>query len=103
MFPKARLLPAEDILGIESQPTGGGPFRIVVPRLPRIANFDDLDPIRAEPGVSVIIVAPGQPLPRDADLVIVPGSKATRADLTTLRANGWDIDIAAHLRRRKAR
>jgi adenosylcobyric acid synthase len=74
------------------------PLRITVPRLPRIANFDDLDPLRAEPGVAVDLVPPGRPLPL-ADLVLLPGSKATLADLASLRDEGWDIDILAHARR----
>ena len=41
----------------------------------------------------------GEPLPGNADLVLLPGSKATIADLQALRAEGWDVDIAAHLRR----
>jgi adenosylcobyric acid synthase len=69
-----------------------------VPLFPRIANFDDLDPLRAEPGVELILVRPGQPLPRDAALVILPGSKATLADLAFLRDQGWDIDLLAHHR-----
>ena len=88
-------------------PQGGGgsgwgwadaPFLIAVPRLPHIANFDDLDPLAAEPGVIVDMVASGRPLPRDAGLILLPGSKATRADLAALRAEGWDIDILAHRR-----
>jgi adenosylcobyric acid synthase len=75
-----------------------GDYCIAVPRLPRIANFDDLDPLRAEPGTRVVLVEPGQPLPRDADLVILPGSKSTRSDLAAFRANGWDIDLIAHHR-----
>jgi adenosylcobyric acid synthase len=67
--------------------------------LSRIANFDDFDPLRAEPEVALAFVAPGQALPGDADLVILPGTKATLADLAFLRAQGWDIDIQAHLRR----
>ena len=66
--------------------------------LPRIANFDDLDPLRAEPAVELVMVRPGQPLPRDAALVILPGSKATIADLEFLRREGWDIDLLAHRR-----
>jgi adenosylcobyric acid synthase len=73
------------------------PLRIVVPRLPRIANFDDLDPLAAEPGVAVELVTLGRPLPR-ADLILLPGSKATLADLAALRGEGWDIDIKAHAR-----
>jgi len=74
------------------------PLTIAVPRLPRIANFDDLDPLRAEPGVMLDLVPPGRPLPL-SDLVLLPGSKATLADLAALRQEGWDIDILAHARR----
>jgi adenosylcobyric acid synthase len=49
--------------------------------------------------VTVDIVRPGQPLPGDAHLVLLSGSKSTIADLAELRANGWDIDLAAHVRR----
>jgi CobB/CobQ-like glutamine amidotransferase domain len=73
-------------------------LRIAVPLLPRIANFDDLDPLRAEPAVELVLVRPGQPLPRDAALVILPGSKATLSDLAFLRHQGWDIDLLAHHR-----
>jgi len=98
-FADAAKLPAEDVLALEDYAANrAGGFTIAVPRLPRIANFDDLDPLRAEPGVSVVLVEPGQPLPRNAELIILPGSKATRSDLAALRANGWDIDIAAHYR-----
>jgi adenosylcobyric acid synthase len=101
-FEPARLLPAEDAVVLDrDSPTRGGekPIRVAVPRLPRIANFDDLDPLIAEPDVAVLFVAPGHALPGDADLIVLPGSKATIADLAALRAEGWDIDIAAHLRR----
>jgi adenosylcobyric acid synthase len=73
--------------------------KICVLKLPRIANFDDLDPLRLEPGVSVRFLEPGQPVPGDTDLVIIPGSKSTMADLAAVRATGWDIDLQAHVRR----
>jgi adenosylcobyric acid synthase len=73
--------------------------RIAVPILPHIANFDDLDPLDAEPEVDLVRVQPGAALPGDADLVVLPGSKAAIADLAALRAAGFDIDIAAHRRR----
>lgn len=114
-LPETARLPAEDSLGlvpsvVSQRPapdlprSGGGerlsrPFVVAVPALPRIANFDDLDPLRAEPGVSVVIVPQGETLPADADVVLIPGSKATVSDLAFLRAEGWDIDIAAHRRR----
>lgn len=98
-FADAHKLPAEDVMDLHRAPASGGAFRIVVPRLSRIANFDDLDPLAAEPGVSVEIIEPGHPLPLDADLILVPGSKSTIADLHDFRAQGWDIDLAAHIRR----
>jgi adenosylcobyric acid synthase len=99
-FEDARYLPAEDAYDVAERDTGpsGGKIRIAVPLLPRIANFDDLDPLSAEPDVSLMLVKPGTPLPV-CDLVVLPGSKATIADLAALRAQGWDIDIAAHRRR----
>ena len=98
-FADAHRLPAEDVLGLEETKfIQTDEFVIAVPRLPRIANFDDLDPLRAEPGVRVVIVQPGDPLPRDARLVLLPGSKSTRSDLEFLKKQGWDIDIKAHHR-----
>jgi adenosylcobyric acid synthase len=106
-FPAAARLPAEDSLALSSpapfrslleKKWGVERVRIAVPVLPRIANFDDFDPLRAEPGVELVMVAPGLPLPRDAALVILPGSKATIGDLEFLRREGWDIDLLAHRR-----
>ncbi len=100
-YDAARRLPAEDAYDLAER-TGsrgaGGRLRIAVPVLPRIANFDDLDPLVAEPDVDLAMIEPGRALPV-CDLVILPGSKATIADLAALRAEGWDIDIAAHVRR----
>jgi adenosylcobyric acid synthase len=98
-FPGAASLPAEDVLGLAEGRRPGAAVKIAVPHLSRIANFDDLDPLRMEPAVDLEIVPPGRPLPGDADLVLLPGSKSTIADLEALRREGWDIDIAAHLRR----
>jgi adenosylcobyric acid synthase len=101
IFPDARLLPAEDALALERDPAAKAQarLRIAVPILPHIANFDDLDPLDAEPAIELVRVRPGAALPGDADLVLLPGSKATIADLHALRAAGFDIDIAAHRRR----
>lgn len=96
-FDQARDLPAEDVLGL-ADGSGEG-LLIAVPRLARIANFEDLDPLRMEPGVDLRIIEPGKPLPTDAACVILPGSKATIADLKAFKAEGWDIDLAAHVRR----
>ena len=102
-FPAAANLPGEDSLAlVPHSPTACAPedgrVRIAVPLLPHIANFDDFDPLRAEPGVELVMISPGQPLPRDAALVILPGSKATIGDLEFLRQEGWDIDLLAHRR-----
>ena len=113
-FPEAHLLPAEDSMALahshlpsaDAMGSGRGPttaegrrIKIAVPRLPHIANFDDFDPLRAEPAVDLVFVPPGEPLPAGAALVILPGSKATLADLAALRREGWDIDLLAHHRR----
>jgi adenosylcobyric acid synthase len=100
-FPDACRLPAEDALalGRTMPPKPGAAVRIAVPVLPHIANFDDLDPLEAEPAVDIVRVRPGAALPGDAVLVILPGSKTAIADLAALRQAGFDVDIAAHLRR----
>jgi adenosylcobyric acid synthase len=103
-FRDAHRLPAEDVFGLEASPArasgaAGRRIRVVVPVLPHIANFDDLDPLRLESGVELVLLRHGAPLAIDTDLVILPGSKATIADLAALRAFGWDADIIAHARR----
>ena len=97
-FPLAHRLPAEDALDIASGPATSGTV-IACLTLSRIANFDDLDPLAAEPGVRMVMVKPGQPIPAEARLVILPGSKSTRGDLAFLRDQGWDVDLLAHVRR----
>ncbi|WP_420862613.1 cobyric acid synthase [Algirhabdus cladophorae] len=96
-FADAWKLPAEDIMDIAS--TQGGAFKVAVPRLNRIANFDDLDPLSSDPNITVEIVEAGRPLPGDAQLVLIPGSKSTIADLAHFRTQGWDVDLQAHVRR----
>ena len=99
-FADAARLPAEDVLGLAgSASKSDAALKIAAPRLPRIANFDDLDPFAAEPDVALVIVEPGAPIPADCALVLLPGSKSTIADLEALRREGWDIDIVAHRRR----
>jgi adenosylcobyric acid synthase len=96
----AARLPAEDVLGLAGgRSSEGARVRIAVLQLGRIANFDDLDPLRADETVDVVVVRDGDALPSDTDLVLLPGSKSTIADLRSLRAQGWDVDIAAHVRR----
>lgn len=99
-LPEAAWLPAEDALDLERAGTADAcAITIAIPMLARIANFDDLDPLGMEPGVRLVFVRPGQPLPGDVDVVILPGSKSTTGDLAFLRAQGWDIDLKAHVRR----
>ena len=94
-------LPSEDAVALERPAAGaGGRLVIACPITPRIANFDDLDPLRLEPQIDLVMVRPGQPIP-EAAMIILAGSKATIADLAFLRAQGWEIDIAAHHRRGK--
>ena len=93
-------LPSEDAVILEKPMTAGdGRKLIACPILPRISNFDDLDPLKLEPGVELRMVPPGQPIPGEAALIVLPGSKATIADMAAMRAEGWDIDILAHHRR----
>jgi adenosylcobyric acid synthase len=98
-FAEAARLPAEDAFGLgDKRSRVEGAVTIAVPMLARIANFDDFDPLRIEPDVRLVFVRPGEPLPL-ADLIILPGSKATIADLKFFRGQGWDIDLLAHARR----
>jgi adenosylcobyric acid synthase len=97
---EAARLPAEDTVSLENAAANSsGTIRISVLQLPRIANFDDLDPLRLEPSVKLGFVRSGEAIPGDSHLVIIPGSKSTVSDLAALRREGWDIDLAAHVRR----
>jgi len=98
-LPQAAMLPAEDAVDLDRAQSSGATRVIAVPVLARIANFDDLDPLGMEPGVKLLFVKPGEAIPGNADVVIIPGSKSTIGDLAFLRAQGWHIDIAAHVRR----
>ena len=98
-FAGAARLPAEDAFSLAGVKTrADGAVTIAVPVLARIANFDEFDPLRIEPDVRLVFVRAGDPLPI-ADLVILPGSKATIADLAFFREQGWHIDLLAHARR----
>jgi adenosylcobyric acid synthase len=98
-LPRAAWLPAEDAVDLNRARGSVSSRVIAVPLLARIANFDDLDPLGMEPGVRLLFVRPGEAIPANADVVILPGSKSTIGDLAFLRAQGWDIDIKAHVRR----
>lgn len=99
----AARLPSEDAVVLEKT-RAPSPSRklIVCPILPRIANFDELDPLKLEPDVELAMIPPGTPIPTEAALIILPGSKSTIADMAFLRETGWDIDIVAHHRRGRA-
>jgi adenosylcobyric acid synthase len=99
-LPATVQLPSEDAVILE-QPKQRSDGRILVacPILPRISNFDDLDPLKFESSVDLVMVPPGKPIPAEAALIVLPGSKATIADMAAIRQQGWDIDIAAHRRR----
>lgn len=92
-------LEAEDAIARDAiAPAPSGPrLRVIVPVTPRISNHTDFDPLRMHPQVDFRFVGPDEPIP-PADLIILPGSKAVRADLAFLRAQGWDKAIAKHLR-----
>jgi adenosylcobyric acid synthase len=98
-LPRAAWLPAEDAVDLDRAHPSASSRVIAVPVLARIANFDDLDPLGMEPSVKLVFVRPGEPIPGNADVVILPGSKSTVGDLAFLRTQGWDIDIKAHVRR----
>jgi adenosylcobyric acid synthase len=96
----AARLPSEDAVVLERGAADVHRRKLVAcPILPRIANFDDLDPLKLEPEVQVVMIPPGTPIPAEAALIVLPGSKATIADMAALREQGWDIDILAHHRR----
>ena len=86
-------LDAEDSLDLDSRPAAGLPpvgeqtLRVAVVRLPRLSNVTDIDALAAEPGVVVRLVASPAELV-DADLVLLPGTRATVADLAWLRETG---------------
>ncbi len=104
-FERAAHLPAEDSHDLETRRpprARDGALKIVVPRLPRIANFDDLDPLAAEPRVALTLAERGAPLAL-CDLVLLPGSKATRADLAALRGRRAGTSTFWRTRARAAR
>ena len=100
---EARRLPAEDAVALDHRrpesERSAPAIRVACLRFDRIANFDDLDPLMSEPDVDVRMIEPDEPIPGNCDLVILPGSKSTLADLVSLKTNGWEIDLAAHVRR----
>jgi len=92
-------LEAEDSLNLANHPASSGEdvLRIIVPRLPRLSNHTDFDPLGLQMQVELLFVEAGE-TPPPADLIILPGSKSVRSDLDWLRENGWDATIQRHLR-----
>jgi len=101
-LPSALKLPQEDAVvlqhGHDAQSETDNKLKIAVPMLSRIANFDDMDPLRLEPNVELGFVPPGHPIPQDIDAIIIPGTKSTIGDLAFMREQGWDHDIIAFAR-----
>ena len=98
-------LDSEDALDLAARRSGddaeggAGPVRrVAVVRLPRISNFTDVDALGLEPGIDVVFASSPQDL-SDADLVILPGSRSTLADLAWLRSRGLDRALHEHVRR----
>lgn len=104
-FEAAGKLPKEDSASLgrwaeSGQSAGvGGRIRVGVLKLPRLSNFDDLDPLLAEDDVEVLLIEPGQAIPGDLDVVVIAGSKAVISDLRALKDLDWDVDIKAHINR----
>ena len=84
---------AADRRADSAAPHGQDALRVAVVRFPRISNFTDLDALAAEPGVLVRFVTRPEEL-QDADLVVLPGTRATVADLRWLRERGLDDAVA---------
>ena len=88
-------LDAED--AVQAVQASQGAFKIVVPSIPRMSNHTDFDALRVHPDADLRFVRQGEPKP-PCDLLIIPGSKNTRADLAWLLEQGWGEYIARHLR-----
>lgn len=91
------MLEAEDAINISQLCNDEPSLKVVVPILQRTSNHTDFDPLRMHPNVDLVFVGKNQPLPT-ADLIILPGSKSVRSDLAFLREQGWDTQIARHVR-----
>ncbi len=91
------MIDAEDAIATAALEKTTPRLRVVAPVYPRVSNHNDLDPLRLHPEVDFSWVGPGEALP-PADLIVMPGSKAVRADLDWLREQGWAAGIQRHLR-----
>ncbi|HZX32137.1 MAG TPA: cobyric acid synthase [Rhodocyclaceae bacterium] len=90
-------LDAEDAIATSSAEKKGARLTAAALAYPRVSNHNDLDPLRLHPEVDFTWVGPGQAIP-PSDLIVLPGSKAVRADIEWLRAQGWEAAIKKHLR-----
>ncbi|MFN2538737.1 MAG: cobyric acid synthase, partial [Mycobacteriales bacterium] len=93
-------LDVEDSLGLSARVApvpalGRDVLRVSVVRLPRLSNWTDIDALRSEPGVLVRFAETAEEL-ADADLVVLPGTRQTLADLAWLRARGIDRALLRH-------
>ena len=91
-------LPLRSILAASRPPAGRDTLDVAVVALRRMSNVNDMDAIACEPGVVVRFTRSFTDVAR-ADLVVVPGSKATVGDLGELRADGLDVALAERARR----
>lgn len=89
------MLDAEDAIQVGQ--AGRGAFKVIVPAIPRISNHTDFDALRAHPDIDLRFIGPQETIPA-ADLIILPGSKHTRADLAFLKQQGWPQALQKHLR-----
>lgn len=95
----AAILPAEDATSLRSERSHpGGRLRVVAPVLSRISNSDDLDALRLETEVDFSFVHPGSAIPRNADAIVLCGTKSTVSEIEFLRSQGWHHDIISHAR-----
>ncbi|ENM5934534.1 cobyric acid synthase [Vibrio mimicus] len=90
-------LEAEDAISAHQTLSADRQLRVAVPVFTRISNHTDFDPLRLNPNIDFRYVGQGESL-SGADLIILPGTKSTRADLAYLRSQGWDKEILRHMR-----
>ena len=88
-------LDSEDALDLSGRRSSGGARKVAVVRMPRISNFTDVDALGLEPELDVVFVSDPRAL-ADADLVVLPGTRATLSDLAWMRSRGLDTAVVAH-------
>lgn len=90
-------LDAEDAIATGQEDKSAARLKVIAPAYPRTSNHNDLDPLRLHPEVDFQWIGPNQAIP-PADLIVLPGSKAVRADLEWLQDQGWPAALERHLR-----